>query len=125
MSDMTQLKADIKRAADKELIRANRIHEPKFVDAAHRFGALYGEFKEAISEADLLLLDFAEYENNELIIKSRPDLIESIEAMRIRGIQLAAETTQFIAMCEKALGGIYQDMKLEGYFEEDKGEKNE
>lgn len=36
MKEMRELKADIKLAVDRELIRANGVHVPKFVDENHR-----------------------------------------------------------------------------------------
>ena len=116
MNEMRELKAAIKRAADEELIRANKVHEPRFVDAAHRFGVLYGELKEIKDEYEFLCEQFGVYEDYELIYRGNEDIMELVEEMRKTALSLAAEAVQYIAMCEKALASLYHEQRIESIF---------
>lgn len=118
MKEMKELKAAIKRAADEELIRANKVHVPKFVDAEHRFGAIYGELDEVHGEIECLDAEFAYYKLQELNTRDMANVVESLDRMRLTALALAAEATQLVAMCEKGLCGIYQDKGIEDCFKE-------
>lgn len=116
MKEMREIKAQIKKAADAELLRANTVHEPRFVDEAHRFGVLYGELKELKAEYARLLEQFALYETYELIYRGNQDVIDLVEEMRKTALSLAAEAVQYIAMCEKALASLYHEQRIEDIF---------
>lgn len=109
MKDMREIKVGLKRLADEELIRANAVHEPRFVDTEHRFGVLYGERKELNDEVEHLNDLFEIYETYELVHRSTESVIDLVEEMRKTSLAAAAELVQYIAMCEKALASLMHE----------------